>query len=272
MSRFVNPANWIDAWLALAAAVLSIKFVLLAIDPLPLFFMGDSGAYLGSAIYKWKPNDRSFTYGLYVIGPILAAFGSLKAVVVSQAVLSSATAILAAVCLRVGFRAPFWVATIAALLYAVEPLALLYERMIMTEAAALFFLALFVLTGLSYINYPRVPLLILLALLGPYVLSLRTFYISVVLVSTIAAVLLGMPHLKDRSAEGVRAVGLRVLLHALVSITATIGFHAAYKQHFAYVTGSPPSYNSGADCSSFLPGLRSLRRPIFQTTRWRNEC
>ncbi len=136
----------------------------------------------------------------------------------------------------------------------------------------MFFLALFVLTGLSYINYPRVPLLILLALLGPYVLSLRTFYISVVLVSTIAAVLLGMPHLKDRSAEGVRAVGLRVLLHALVSITATIGFHAAYKQHFAYVTGSPPSYNSGADCSSFLPGLRSLRRPIFQTTRWRNEC
>jgi hypothetical protein len=103
-------------WLALTAAVLGLKIALLAIDSLPLFFLGDSAVYLGSALGNGLPSDRSFTYGVIFIRPVLAVFGSLKAVVVVQSVLSSAIAVLAAVCLRVGFRAPLWVAAVAALL------------------------------------------------------------------------------------------------------------------------------------------------------------
>jgi hypothetical protein len=232
-------------WLALAAAVLSIKIALLAIDSLVVFGGGDSGAYLASAVSDWVPGDRSFTYGRYFIRAILAVFGSIKAVVVAQSLLSGATSVLAAVCLRVGFRSPFWVAAIAALLYAIEPLALLYERAILTETVTLFFLALFVLTGLSYINRPRTPRLILLAFLGTCILSLRTFHIPVVLVATVAVVLLGIPHLRDQNAGSVWDFGSRVLLHALVAIAATVGFHAAYQQYFSYVTNQPPTYNSG---------------------------
>jgi hypothetical protein len=190
------------------------------------------------------PSDRSFTYGVIFIRPVLAVFGSLKAVVVVQSVLSSAIAVLAAACLRVGFRAPLWVAAVAALLYAVEPLALVYERLIMTETLTLLFLALFILTGLCYINHPRAPLLIVLALLGTCVVSLRTFHIPVVWVATIAAVLLGVPCLKEQSSGSLRGFGSKVLLHVLVAIVATIGFHALYKSYFAYMTNQPPSYNA----------------------------
>jgi hypothetical protein len=232
-------------WFALATAVLGIKIALLLVDPLPLFFLGDSGVYLDSAISSSMPNDRSFTYGLTFIRPLLAVFGTLYAVVVAQSLLASATALLAAACLRIGFCAPLWATAAAALVYAIEPLALIHERLVMTETLTLVFFALFVLAGLAYISHPRASLLSLLAVLGTCVLSLRTFFIPVLLVATAAAVILGAPRLKAESGSA-KLFRSRFLRHALVAIVATLLCHAVYKTGFSYVTKRPPAYNSAA--------------------------
>ena len=160
--------------------------------------------------------------------------------------MAAATSVLAAVCLRVGFRAPLWVAAVVALLYAVEPLALIQERLILTETLTLFFLAWFVLAGLCYINRPHASLLIALVFLGTCVLSLRSFYIPIVFVSTVTIVLLGISRLRRETALSSRGFRPRFLLHALVAVGATVSFHALYQYYFSYMTKQPPSYNSGA--------------------------
>ena len=244
--RTAAPVDEMAFWVALTASVLALKITLLVLDPLPIFFLGDSGSYLHSALTSQAPLDRSFTYGLDFVRPILAVFRSLQTVVVIQSLLAAASSILAGMCLRVGFRAPLWAAAVAGLLYALEPLALIYERLILTETLSLFFFACFVLTGLCYINRPRLWLLIALAFLGTCILSLRTFYIPAILAATAAAVLLAVPHLMQRSAPRLDQFRLRkLLLHALVALGATAGFHAFYQSYFSYLTTLPPAYNGG---------------------------
>lgn len=84
----------------------------------------------------------------------------------------------------------------------------------------------------------------MLALPGTCIVSLRTFHIPVVWIATIAVVLLGVPRLKEQSGGSLRGFGLKVLLHALVAIGVTIGFHALYKSYLAYMTNESPAYNS----------------------------
>ena len=231
----------------LTVSVLALKLAFLALAILFRFFSSAIlAAYLHSAVMHSVPSDRSFTYGWLFVRPILATFGKLQAVVTIQTLLAAATSILAAACLRVGFQAPLWMAAVVALLYAVEPLALIQERLILTETLTLFVLAWFVLAGLCYINRPRASLLIALAFLGTCVLSLRSFYIPIVLVSTAATVLLGILRPRGQTALSSRGLGPSFLLHALVAIGATVSFHALYQYYFSYMTNQPPSYNSGA--------------------------
>lgn len=244
--RRIVPRRDVLFWISLAAAIVAIKISFLFLDHLSLFYLGDSGVYLTSAISPRMPNDRSFTYGLFFIRPVLTIFGSLAAVVVAQSMVSAATCVLAGICMRVGFDAPPWVVAVTAVAYAFEPLALIQERLILTETVTLFVLALFVLVGLVYIRQPRWYLIALIALLGTIALSLRTSAIPVVVVATAAVVILGAPRLWKEAAD--RGIFLRVLvLHVVVAIGATAGFHEAYKQYFSRVTGLPPSYNAGGN-------------------------
>ena len=67
---------------------------------------------------------------------------------------SAGSALLLAAVLRVGFDVSRVTAGLAALAYAVEPLALFYERMLMTENLATFFMAGFVFVGVAYLRRP----------------------------------------------------------------------------------------------------------------------
>ncbi len=243
-SSRLAPHHDILFWTSLVALIFAIKAAFVLFDRLPIFYLGDSAVYLSSAISDSMPDDRSFTYGLFFIRPILALFGSLGAVVVAQSLVSGASCILAGMCLRVGFDAPPWVVAVTAITYAFEPLALTQERLILTETVALFFLALFVLVGLVYIRQPRWYLVVLLALIGAVALSLRTSFIPMIVIATAAVVLLGAPRLWQELRAGKKFLPV-FLLHAVLAVGATAGFHAAYKQYFSYMTGSPPSYNAG---------------------------
>jgi hypothetical protein len=242
--RRIVPRRELLFWTSLIVLIVTIKLMFVLLDRVPLFYLGDSGAYLYSAISDGMPNDRSFTYGLFFIRPILTIFGSLGAVVVAQSLVSGAICILAGICVRVGFDAPLWVVAVTAIAYAFEPLALVQERLILTETVALFFFALFVLVGLLYIRQPRWYLIVLLALIGTVALSLRTSFVPVVVIATAAVVLLGAPRLWEELRARRRFLPV-LLLHVVLAVGATAGFHAAYKQYFSYMTGSPPSYNAG---------------------------
>ena len=233
-------------WVSLAAAVAIIKIILLLFDHFPLFFLGDSGVYLWSAIEPPVPLERSFTYGLFFIRPILAVLGSVEAVVVLQALVSGVTCLLGGICMRVGFNAPSWVVALIVTAYALEPLALIHERLILAETLGLFCLALFVLVGLLYIRQPRWHYILLLTILGTVALSLRTSLIPVVAIATVAAPLLGARRLWEEMPD--RKGFWRVLiLHLVLAIGGTAGFHEAYKQYFSYMTGFPPAYNAGGN-------------------------
>ena len=104
--RRIVPRRELLFWTSLVVSIIAIKIIFLLVDRLPIFYLGDSGVYISSAISNSMPNDRSFTYGLFFIRPILTVFGSLGAVVVAQSFVSGATCILAGICMRVGFDAP----------------------------------------------------------------------------------------------------------------------------------------------------------------------
>ena len=65
-----------------------------------------------------------------------------------------------------------------------------------------------------------------------------------ILIATASVVPLGSPRLWELATD--RKSFLRMLvLHVLVAVIATAGFHEAYKQYFAYMTNARPAYNAG---------------------------
>jgi hypothetical protein len=226
-------------WLWLGAALLAIKAIFLLSDHQPLFIIGDSMSYVGAA-FGGVPGDRSFVYGRDFIHPILRLVRSLDGVVVAQAVLSAGSGLMMAVVLRIGLRADRWIAAVAALLYAVEPLALLYERMMTPECLTLFFLALFLLVGVLYVRAPRVQHLVWLAMLSTACVAMRTGVVPVLL--GLAAMLPPLGLLRRWPVP--RADLGRCALHLAVGLGLTLGMHGLYKQWFHKLTGQPAAYNS----------------------------
>ena len=87
-------------WSIFCLLIVCLKFALLGLDPRPQMFMGDSGSYLWTAFSGWIPPDRSFLYG-FVIRWVALSTGSLQSLLVLQAFLGAAIAILLAyICRR----------------------------------------------------------------------------------------------------------------------------------------------------------------------------
>jgi hypothetical protein len=239
--RKLPSAN--DVW-RLAGSVLALallaKAVLLLMDHEPLFIIGDSMVYVNSAFGTGGPGDRSFAYGRYFIRPLLFLFGSLNAVVVAQAVLSAGCAAMLAATLRLAFGARRWLCVAAALVYVCEPLALLYERMMMTEGPALFGFAAFLLLGCAYLRWPRLLLLAGLAAAGTISVAFRVSLLPVVLVLT--AMLPPLAWLRPWPPPS--AALARCGVHLLVLFGLTVAMHACYLHLYHRVTGQPAGYNS----------------------------
>jgi hypothetical protein len=227
-------------WAALAAGVLAIKVAILLLDHEPMFYIGDSGAYLASAVSGWLPGDRSFVYGFVIIRAVLYVFGSLTGVVIVQSLAAAGSALLLAAVLRIGFGVGRGVAAAAAVAYAVEPLALMYERFIMTESFTMLAFASFILVQMIYLQSPRAIHLVLLAMLSTCVIALRVSYLPAMLVSMGV-----LPFLTAKVHDAMPAgrPRARKAVHALVLVAVTFASHAAYKNWYHYLTGGPAVYN-----------------------------
>ena len=114
-------------WLFLCLFIGLLKLLLLALDPLPKMFMGDSACYLATAMVGWIPDDRSYFYGFLIRFVALSA-ESLKPLLLLQTLMSGLTALLLAYTCRSVFRLSFRTACILGLLCAVDPFQLVWER------------------------------------------------------------------------------------------------------------------------------------------------
>lgn len=227
-------------WMICTATLTCIKLLLLALDPLPMFFLGDSHTYLGTALTLSIPLDRSFVYGLFVR---LAAVttGSLFSLVLLQVFISSISAIILVFILVRFLGTRFRTALLLGVLCAVEPLQLLYERYVMTETLALFLFALYFLGICYYLENRSYLRLAVLQILGTALITIRLSFLPVVFCFAVVVPLLPLlPLLKSRPSRF--ATARVVSTHLAFSLVVTLACHSAYKHLNGFLVKGPAAY------------------------------
>lgn len=222
-----------------AVAALSLKLVWFAIDRAPLFYMGDSQSYVYSAIWGRPLLYRSNSYA-WLMWLISVLPGTLTTLVLAQTLAGAATAWILAFCLLRYFKVRPAIAVAAVVAFAVEPLQILHERLVLTESFAMLMLAFYLVFCLSYLARPRVLPLIVLAAIGVLLLSLRLVYVPVTLFGALLVPLLGWVIPRG---EGAATNRIRHLLgHLTVSLFVTLGLHQLYKTANGVKANQPPAY------------------------------
>jgi hypothetical protein len=214
---------WGKAAMALLLGLMAIKLLALWIDPTLRFFMGDSGSYLHSALTGWRPPDRSYTYGQLVAASALAA-GSPLALLALQAAFGIASAMALAALLVRGCGVRPALAVGAALLLAIEPAQLFYERMLMAESAGTLAFVLHVGLLAAYARDGGYRWMGLAAIAGLAAISLRLSLLPVVLgLSATVPVVAALQ-------EGERGRRLAAIArHLGFALLVTAALHAAYQ-------------------------------------------
>jgi hypothetical protein len=162
----------------------AIKLSLYIVDPGVKLVLGDSGSYLATAISGWVPPDRSYTYGLF-LGLLLHFWHSLNFLVVVQVALSAMSAMLLSWVLYRVLNAPVFTAGICGIVCALEPLQLLSERYILSEAISTFFFAVVICLALGYLTKPRLRYLLLIAVSATLLVSFRVYFLPAMLITSV---------------------------------------------------------------------------------------
>jgi len=223
--------------------ILGLKLVILLLDPNPRFFLWDSVTYLRGAIDGTLPRDRSFLYSL-LIGAIAVPLHSLHALVIAQTLAGVASAFFVYLIARVFLTLKFEIALIAALLVAIEPGQLFYERMVMAEAFGSAIWLGFLVLVLAYVRDGRTLWLPAIAVAGILAVAFR--------LNGTAVVLLVAPCLplwrawftaNGPQADGERSTRRRrVALQLAVSIAMTFVLHVGYRHIVAEIAHTRPGY------------------------------
>lgn len=220
-------------WLALAATLVAIKLVAGIADPTVRFFLGDSESYLHSALTGWIPPDRSFLYPLFLRISAVAG-GSLTALVAAQSLCGVATALL---CARItgdlGVARRY--AAIVALLVAIDPAQMFYERMVMAESVGTLCLVAMIACGISYVRRCDWRWLVPMALAGVATVALRMSLLPVVLGFAL------LPPLAALLARE-RPSWRRIALHLSIALVATGLAHVGYQRLYGHVAQTKPTY------------------------------
>jgi hypothetical protein len=204
------------------------------------FFLGDSASYMHTAATGWIPPDRSFLYGM-LIGGTAGAAHSLYALVLAQTLFGVILACLLFRLLRDSFAAPRAIAGLCAVVLALEPSQLFYERMLMAESAGTLAFATMLYAGFAWLRQPRWYWPLAWALAGILAVALRMSLLPVVL---------GFAVLPVAVAALVRPANLpwqKLVAHGLLAILASALLHKGYQQLYGRLSGTRPDYiaNSG---------------------------
>jgi hypothetical protein len=221
--------------------------------------MGDSGAYIWTALSGWIPPDRSFFYG-YVIRWTALWTGSLTWLLVVQVCLSAITCILFSSITRVIFELPERWNYVFGFLCAIDPLQLLYERYVMTEAISLCLYAFVIYHSFLYLKSQRLRNLVIVQAASVLLIGFRMSFLLQVQIATIILPLIAfapdvLKRIRRRSlAEASPMSAARVCAgHLLLSVTLMFLLHTGYKQANGWLSHREPDYlySTGATLLAF---------------------
>ena len=237
-----------NAWWLFCVLVLAIKLLLFWLDPTPKIFMGDSGAYIQTALKGWIPGDRSYLYG-YLLRWVALWPHSFTPLLLIQTLASGGTAIVFALICRRSFEFPNALSFLFGLLCALDPLQLVWERYVMTETLSLFFYVLVLYWSLAYLRDRRLWQLGVVQAISVLLISFRMSYLLVVqtctiLLPVIAFAHCAFPRLRQRSdvripQASVLSIGLT---HLAASVLMMFVMHGAYKYAYGRLSKSEPAY------------------------------
>ncbi|HVF35157.1 MAG TPA: glycosyltransferase family 39 protein [Candidatus Saccharimonadia bacterium] len=199
-----------------ALVVVAIKLAWMLADPTLRIFLGDSAAYLHSALVGIAPPDRSFVYPLLLRWFALPA-ATLEPVLLGQSLLGALTALLVFSMLRELLGVRFALAALAAALLATEPAQVALERMVMAESAGTYCLTAAIAAGLAYVRTRSWRFLVygIVAGLGAAMLRMSLLPVVLGMVLLPACVVLAEALLRrNRRALAHGAVGVAVALSA----------------------------------------------------------
>lgn len=247
-----NCNNTKSILIPLVIWVVLIKIIIFLIDPTVMFFIDDSSRYIDTAVSSYIPPDRSFLYGFLIRW--VTYFGqSLRNLVVFQVFCSAASAVLLGYVLNRFLSVNRVVSCAFAVLCAVAPIQLMYERYVMTETVSLLFFALFVTSAFFYLQDSKVRSLILLSLSGVILIAFRLSFVPIVLSGAVLVpgiAFFNIPVRKIGEAAESRGTGKaeirkRVFLsciHIIISCLLTYGLHSTYKIINGRLSNKPPAY------------------------------
>ncbi len=228
-----------QALLVIALLLVVIKSIQFAMDSQALFF-SDSSSYMTNALRLGFSAFRSYVYG-EMIHAFALPFHSLRAIVAMQIIVGGCTAWLLAFALVRFLTVRPWIAILAAVVFAFDPVQIVHEHMVMTETAALLAMAVYLVTTLEFIRTKSLHWLVVLAFVGILLVSLRTVYLPVVLATAVIVPLVAWVAFPPAR--------LRILAVALmVSCLSTIVFHLGYRKLTGRLARREPIYteNSGS--------------------------
>lgn len=260
-----TDANW---WL-FCLLILALNFLLLAFDPLPKLFMGDSQSYLWTAWSGWIPPDRSFLYG-YVIRWSSLWTGSLTSLLTLQAFFGAVTAILVALVCRWIFGLASRVSYLFGLLCSLDPLQLVWQRYVMTETISLFWYVLMLFFSFLYLKERRIWQLATVQTLSVLVISFRMSYLLVVEMSALFLPLIAFfPEIRAMFRKGSSTWSKMLLtkspgFHLALSILFMVVLHQGYRQINGRLAGREPAYLHATGLSiltTWAPALKPTDAP-----------
>ncbi|MBL8298525.1 MAG: hypothetical protein JNN30_09280 [Rhodanobacteraceae bacterium] len=222
-------------WLLLALALAAVKLCLILIDPTQRFFLGDSESYLHSAFTGWIPPDRSFIYGLFVRATAIWP-GTLTGLLAAQSLCGLLTALLCARIAIGDLGVDRRAAALLALLVAIEPAQLFYERMVMAESLGTLCLITMASCGFAYLRHGAWPWLLAMALSGIATVALRMSLLPVVIGFSV------LPPLVAAAEAGLNRSWPRIGLHLVIALTATALAHVGYQRLYGHMYQGEPEY------------------------------
>ena len=258
------PAEARRGLVATLAMVAAIKLAWLAWDSSLRFFLGDSGSYFHTAINGWIPPDRSFLYG-WLIGATAVPAQSAMALVVLQTIFGMLASLLLYAWLAFGARVRIPIAQGAAVLFALEPAQLFYERMMMAESTGLLAFALFFACLSLYVASGRWRWIALYAVFGVLAVALRISFLPVVLVLSVVAPVVRALCVRAPDRGRPVVAWLRFALHFAIGLGCTLYAHDCYKRWYGELAHSEPAYTARA--GTFRLGLVV---PLVKPEHFRN--
>lgn len=224
-------------------AIVAVKLLILILDTNPRFFLWDSVTYLNGALLGDLPRDRSFLYS-FLIQATAVPSHSLHALVLAQTLAGVASAFAVYFMLRRFFDVRFGLALSGALLVAIEPSQLFYERMVMAETFGGAIWLGFVALVLAYVRDGRTRWLPAIALAGIAAIAFRLNGTGVVLLVGPCLPLWRAWFARSTASAGAigSAYRSRVLAQLALSIACTLVVHAGYRQIVGFIAHTPPGY------------------------------